>query len=157
MLWVHFCTVGCRQMLIDCVIDFHSYSKISSLNSNNALILNGFKININLIFSMFMSLRPISAHCQNQYASCQDSKTLLSCSLTVPFINSFIQSFIYVINVCWFPIITVWHMTQWTIHLFWFGKSILFAVWKSSWKNVKPGELDKHNCLKKTIDHTTLE
>lgn len=106
MLWVHFCTVGCRQMLIDCVIDFHSYSKISSLNSNNALILNGFKININLFFSMFMSLRPISAHCQNQYASCQDSKTLLSCSLTVPFINSFIQSFIYVINVCWFPIIT---------------------------------------------------
>lgn len=106
MLWVHFCTVGCRQMLIDCVIDFHSYSKISSLNSNNALILNGFKININLIFSMFMSLRLISAHCQNQYASCQDSKTLLSCSLTVPFINSFIQSFIYVINVCWFPIIT---------------------------------------------------
>lgn len=106
MLWVHFCTVGCRQMLIDCVIDFHSYSKISSLNSNNALILNGFKININLIFSMFMSLRPISAHCQNQYASCQDSKTLLSCSLTVPFINSFIQSFIYVINVCWFPTIT---------------------------------------------------
>lgn len=90
---------------------------------------------------MLMLVRPISAHCYNQYANYQDSKTPLFTSHTsILSIHTFLYSVIYLCNTCLLSTYyhTIWYMMgiQQEIHLFFIWKVTLFEVWKLSWKNV---------------------